>query len=63
MGAMETGLEKWKTEQTDDEFIPQHRILYFRKKGNDGGEGEGEVVWERATRVDRVFGSGASACG
>jgi uncharacterized protein (UPF0248 family) len=57
LGARETGLEKWKTEQTDEEFIPQHRILYFKKKGGD--DGKGEVVWERATRVDRVFFSGA----
>ncbi|KAH7394226.1 hypothetical protein DE146DRAFT_125998 [Phaeosphaeria sp. MPI-PUGE-AT-0046c] len=51
LGARETGLEKWKTEQTDEEFIPQHRILYFKNK-------EGEVVWERVTRIDKVFGSG-----
>lgn len=51
VGAKETGLERWKTEQTDEEFIPQHRILYFKKKG-------GEIVWERRTRVDRIFGSG-----
>ncbi|KAF2444508.1 hypothetical protein P171DRAFT_33737 [Karstenula rhodostoma CBS 690.94] len=54
LGAKETTLEKWKTEQTDEEFIPQHRILYFKKKSEDGGE----VVWERATRIDRIFGSG-----
>ncbi|KAI4691866.1 hypothetical protein J4E81_007393 [Alternaria sp. BMP 2799] len=56
LGAKETGLEKWKTEQTDEEFIPQHRILYFKKKGGD--DGRGEVVWERATRIDKIFGSG-----
>lgn len=56
LGAKETGLEKWKTEQTDEEFIPQHRILYFKKKG--GEDGKGDVVWERATRIDKVFGSG-----
>ena len=55
LGAKETGLEKWKTEQTDEEFIPQHRILYFKKKSEDGGA---EIVWERATRIDKVFGSG-----
>ncbi|KAF9731735.1 hypothetical protein PMIN07_007229 [Paraphaeosphaeria minitans] len=54
LGAKETTLEKWKTEQTDEEFIPQHRILYFKKKSEDGGE----VVWERATRIDKIFGSG-----
>ncbi|KAF2704140.1 hypothetical protein K504DRAFT_462729 [Pleomassaria siparia CBS 279.74] len=55
LGAKETSLERWKTEQTDDEFIPQHRILYFRKRES------GEVVWERMTRVDKVFGSGLGA--
>lgn len=55
LGAKETGLERWKTEQTDEEFIPQHRILYFKKRGEDGGA---EVVWERATRIDKIFGSG-----
>jgi uncharacterized protein (UPF0248 family) len=61
LGARETSLEKWKTEQTDEEFIPQHRILYFKKRGGD--DGKGEVVWERATRIDKVFGSGAGAGG
>jgi uncharacterized protein (UPF0248 family) len=56
LGAKETSLERWKTEQTDEEFIPQHRILYFKRRG--GESGDGEIVWERATRVDRVFGSG-----
>jgi uncharacterized protein (UPF0248 family) len=56
LGAKETGLEKWKTEQTDEEFIPQHRILYFKRKG--GEDGRGDLVWERATRIDKVFGSG-----
>lgn len=61
LGAKEIGLEKWKTEQTDEEFIPQHRILYFRTKLNESGDGKGDVVWERATRLDRIFGSGAGA--
>ncbi|CAN9079361.1 unnamed protein product [Alternaria alternata] len=56
LGAKETGLEKWKTEQTDEEFIPQHRILYFKRKG--GEDGRGDIVWERATRIDKIFGSG-----
>ena len=56
LGEKETGLDMWKTEQTDEEFIPQHRILYFKKRGGD--DGRGEVVWERATRIDKVFGSG-----
>lgn len=55
LGAKETSLERWKTEQTDDEFIPQHRILYFKRRG------DGELVWERRTRIDKVFGSGVGA--
>jgi uncharacterized protein (UPF0248 family) len=51
-GAMEKGLDTWKSEQTDDEFIPQHRILYFRKKS------DGVVVWDRMSRTDLLFGSG-----
>lgn len=58
LGAREMALGKWKTEQTDLEFIPQHRILYFKKKG-DGSEGE--VIWERASRIDKIFGSGVGA--
>ncbi|KAF1928917.1 uncharacterized protein M421DRAFT_420148 [Didymella exigua CBS 183.55] len=61
LGAKETNLEKWKTEQTDEEFIPQHRILYFRKKFNNESDGKGGLVWERATRTDKIFGSGAGA--
>ncbi|KZM24974.1 polynucleotide adenylyltransferase [Ascochyta rabiei] len=59
LGTRETSLEKWKTEQTDEEFIPQHRILYFRRKFNNEGDGRGELIWERATRIDKIFGSGA----
>ncbi|KAF2797235.1 hypothetical protein K505DRAFT_298767 [Melanomma pulvis-pyrius CBS 109.77] len=55
LGAKETSLERWKTEQTDDEFIPQHRILYFKRRG------DGDLVWERRTRIDKVFGSGVGA--
>ncbi|KAF2007966.1 hypothetical protein P154DRAFT_479352 [Amniculicola lignicola CBS 123094] len=52
LGVKETSLERWKTEQTDDEFIPQHRIMYFKRRG------DGVVVWERKTRIDKIFGSG-----
>ncbi|KAB5540443.1 2'-5' RNA ligase superfamily-domain-containing protein [Coniochaeta sp. 2T2.1] len=52
VGAREKALDTWKTEQTDEEFIPQHRILYFKRKS------DGVVVWERRTRKDEVFGSG-----
>ncbi|KAJ4421812.1 hypothetical protein N0V82_003511 [Gnomoniopsis sp. IMI 355080] len=52
LGAMERELDAWKSEQTHEEFIPQHRILYFKRRS------DGVIVWERRTRVDLVFGSG-----
>lgn len=54
VGAMERSLEAWKLEQTHEEFIPQHRILYFKRKS------DGVIVWERRTRTDLLFGSGPS---
>lgn len=54
---MEMNVSEWKggvTDVTDEEWIPQHRIMYFRKKGDD----EGRRVWDRAERLDRLFGSG-----
>ncbi|KAK4644412.1 hypothetical protein QC761_304570 [Podospora bellae-mahoneyi] len=52
LGAQEKELDDWKTEQTDEEFIPQHRILYFRRKSDD------KVVWDRKRRIDEVFRGG-----
>ncbi|EGU81216.1 hypothetical protein FOPG_03329 [Fusarium oxysporum f. sp. conglutinans race 2 54008] len=52
LGARERAVEHWKTEQTDEEFIPQHRILYFKRREDNA------IVWERRTRIDEIFGSG-----
>ncbi|KAF2277554.1 uncharacterized protein EI97DRAFT_449642 [Westerdykella ornata] len=52
VGAKEMDLERWKSESTHDEFVPMHRILYFRRKA------DGVVVWDRNARLDRIFGSG-----
>ncbi|KMU82441.1 hypothetical protein CIHG_00223 [Coccidioides immitis H538.4] len=52
LGSLEIPLDNWKTEQTDEEFIPQHRILYFRRKS------DGVVIWDRESKKDLVFGSG-----
>lgn len=59
VGVKETELGRWKSEQTDEEFIPMHRIVWVRKKdkGEDGDE-DGEKVWDRRRKVDLVFGSG-----
>ncbi|MCJ1274358.1 hypothetical protein MMC21_002154 [Puttea exsequens] len=51
---MELDVSIWKDDVTDEEWIPQHRIWYFRNKRDQ----EGTHVWDRETRLDKVFGSG-----
>lgn len=41
----------WSSETTDEEFIPEHRIEYFKRSG--------EVIWDKSSRVDKVFNSGS----
>ncbi|KAJ5578732.1 uncharacterized protein N7459_007696 [Penicillium hispanicum] len=53
-GQLEVGMDSWKKESTDEEFIPQHRVLYVRHV-------DGEIVWDRRRRIDKVFLSGNSA--
>ncbi|KAJ5991772.1 hypothetical protein N7451_007496 [Penicillium sp. IBT 35674x] len=53
-GELEVGFGSWKKESTDEEFIPQHRILYIRHV-------DGEIVWDRRRRIDKIFNSGNSA--
>lgn len=52
LGIRERALDQWKAEQTDEEFIPQHRIMYFKRISDD------VVVWDRRSRRDGIFGSG-----
>jgi poly(A) polymerase Pap1/uncharacterized protein (UPF0248 family) len=56
VGVKEMDLGNWKSEQTDEEFIPMHRIVWVRRKGE-----EGEKVWDRRSRVDHIFGSGTGS--
>ena len=53
---MEMDVSSWKGggDFTDEEWIPQHRILYFRRKGDEPGR----KIWDREKRLDRLFGSG-----
>lgn len=44
----------WISEPTEDEWIPQHRIRYFKRFDDSGKQ---EVVWDRDNRIDRMFGS------
>lgn len=54
-GRLEIDLDSWKKDLTDEEFIPQHRILYIERKSDY------EVVWDKRRRIDKVFYSGNSA--
>ncbi|KAJ5704221.1 hypothetical protein N7493_011359 [Penicillium malachiteum] len=53
-GELEVSFAGWKKESTDEEFIPQHRVLYIRHIN-------GDIVWDRRRRVDTIFNSGNSA--
>ncbi|KAJ5779987.1 hypothetical protein N7457_005147 [Penicillium paradoxum] len=53
-GQLEVTMGSWKKETTDEEFIPQHRVLYIRHTN-------GDVVWDRKRRIDKIFWSGNSA--
>ena len=55
LGEMEMPLENWKGDQTHEDFIPMHRVLYFKRKT------DGVIVWDRRTRRDEIFRSGAGA--
>jgi uncharacterized protein (UPF0248 family) len=51
-GIKEMPLGLWLKESTEEDFIPQHRIKYFKKIPSE------EVVWSRDDRIDKIFGSG-----
>ena len=54
-GCLELPAIQWIRDSTEEEWIPQHRIRYFKRVI----DGQKEVVWHREERVDKVFGSSA----
>lgn len=53
-GVKEISFSDWQLiggDVTEEEFIPQHRIHYFKKRS------DGEVLWDRKAKVDKIFGS------
>lgn len=52
VGEMEKRIREWRREQTDEEFIPESRVVKFKRISS------GEVVWDRRLKADSVFGSG-----
>lgn len=53
-GIKEMPLTSWKREVEDESFIPFHRVAYFKRLV------DGVTLWDKRTKVDLVFGSGAS---
>lgn len=53
-GIKEIPLDSWLNESTEEDFVPQHRIRYFKRIS------DGELMWERDSKLDRIFGSGAN---
>ncbi|RDW68378.1 hypothetical protein BP5796_09035 [Coleophoma crateriformis] len=54
-GVVEKPAGAWEVDSTCEEWVPQHKILYFRDE--KGGKEGGGKVWEREARLDLVFGS------
>ncbi|RDL40734.1 uncharacterized protein BP5553_00713 [Venustampulla echinocandica] len=59
---LEKPASDWDRETTAEEFIPEHRIEYF-KRYSPGGEGEvgeerGEIMWSKKQKLDEIFRSG-----
>lgn len=54
-GIKEMPAARWISDFTDEEWIPQHRIKYFKQTTDDGNK---VTVWDREKRIDRIFGSG-----
>lgn len=48
-GVQEKLLDLWKMETESEEFIPQHRILYFKRRSDS------QVVWDKRSRTDNIF--------
>ncbi|KAL8722576.1 MAG: hypothetical protein Q9225_000972 [Loekoesia sp. 1 TL-2023] len=55
VGIMEKAVENWSFDGVEEEeFIPLHRVVYFRRVSDD------RVVWDREKRIDEIFGSGTT---
>jgi len=52
-GNKELRASMWLNEVTEEDWVPQHRIRYFKRVAGDTEE----VVWHRFDRVDKIFGS------
>jgi len=51
-GIQEIPMNQFESEITNENFIPWHRVQYFRRLGNNE---LGEIVWDRRNRSDLIF--------
>jgi uncharacterized protein (UPF0248 family) len=54
---MEKPAVHWAKDTTDEEFIPEHRIEYFKRYRPGGKE---EVLWDKCSRLDKIFQNSGS---
>ena len=54
-GIKEMPAHNWISDTTNEEWIPLHRIKYFKRVDENGVSW---VVWDREKRIDKIFGSG-----
>jgi uncharacterized protein (UPF0248 family) len=41
----------WVKDTTDENWVPEHKIEYFKRYY----DGKSEVLWDKATRLDKIF--------
>lgn len=54
---MEKPAAEWAKDTTDEEFIPEHRIEYFKQYSPGGNQ---EILWDKSSRLDRIFQHGGN---
>lgn len=54
---LEKPVAKWARDSTDEDFIPEHRIEYFKRYDAEGKE---ELFWDKNLRLDKIFQHGGS---
>jgi len=50
---MEKPAADWQMDISHEEFIPQHRIVYFKRYPTSNGLPE--ILWEKASKMDKIF--------
>lgn len=51
---MEMPAMNWTDEVTEEDWIPQHRIKYFKRLFDDGSS---QIVWDRDLKIDMISGA------